>query len=281
MILLHWHGSPKEPANFTQLGSAVFSFRTAFCNASTGVLTSGIPGCHLKHKSFKAQQLLTCKKSIFGLQTKEGWVRNFRCMFGTDCCCKSVLWVMVQKRSSIISGGDFSCLCLFQSEIGYSIPLPGNVIAFSPCLSSPGMVSSWGSSLRTINMNSDCRRFGTWKKSSLPNQYIPPLGCSHGWPGWGGAEHQRCQSLSTYSVLPSSSGCGLLFSHSFQVAHIASSCFACFACVALTVWPIVFPRGWDPGWMQLWDTGLVKNYFCKFVCLHTNLSLLLKTVYHR
>lgn len=67
-------------------GQRVFLYRTVFCNASVGVLTSGIPDCHLKGESFKAQQLMTFKKSIFGLQTKEGWVKNFKFMFGTDCC---------------------------------------------------------------------------------------------------------------------------------------------------------------------------------------------------
>lgn len=81
-----------------------------FCIASIGVLTSGIPDCHLKGESFKAQQLLTCKKSIFGLQTKEGWMRNFQCMFGTDCRWKYVLWVTIQKRSGMIFGGGFSHL---------------------------------------------------------------------------------------------------------------------------------------------------------------------------
>ena len=109
--LIHLHlqeGSWTTCQLYSARTSETFCFRTAFCNASIGVLNSGNPDCYLKGKSFKVLWLLTRKKSVFGLQVKEDWVRNCECMFRTDCVWKYILWVKVRKRSGMISGGDFS-----------------------------------------------------------------------------------------------------------------------------------------------------------------------------
>lgn len=257
----------------------VFLFWTVFCSASVGVLNSEIPGCHLKGKVSRNNDYWHVKRPYLDSRPKRlGW--EISSVMSGSIAKNTFCELQYNRDQALILGGHYPHLFIAFRNWQFHT-LPWKHYNFLPLFVFPRN----GEQLRILcednHYDFRLQEIRDMKEILI----IKPVRssavqCSCGQPGWRGGSWRAPEVSEHVNTLCPSSRLRLWPA---VLTGPPRSQAVVLRALSVALWwyhLLCSLGGWDPGGMQLSDTGSFRDYFCKLVFLPIRLPLVLKSVYH-